>query len=124
MTNRNRTEPKRNLCTVERHEAQPSRRAALITLGAVVYAVRLNDGCIKIGSTTNLYQRIASLGTSNASAVELLAFTPGRLFEEALIHDALGNSLARGREYYHPTQEVLDVVNEMRGSLGLTSIAA
>lgn len=120
MTNRNRpNDLKQNLCTVERPDNLPSRRQALIALGQVVYAARTQDGCVKIGCTSNLYQRLAQLG-----ADDLLGFTQGNFDDEAKIHAGLVDHRARGHEYYHPTPEVLAVVNEMRERFNLPHVAA
>jgi hypothetical protein len=119
-TNRNRPNAlKQNLCEVERPGAQMSKRQALMSVGRVVYAARLTDGCIKIGCTSNLYQRLNQL-----AATELLGFTPGDFDDEALIHAGLVEHQARGREYYHPTAIVLEVVNEMRERFNLPALVA
>lgn len=89
-----------------------SKTAAMTAVGPVVYAVRVG-ALIKFGFTTDLGNRASSLG-----ADEVLAFAPGTPEVEQCIHISLKPSLAKGREWYHPTDEVLDVVNKMREVLG------
>lgn len=89
-------------------------------VGPVVYAVRQDDGIIKIGYTTNIYQRLGNVGGHHA----LLALVPGTYEDEQKIHAALEPHRARRREYYHPTAEVIDVVNGMRATLRQDPITA
>lgn len=90
-------------------------------IGSVVYAARLKDGTIKIGCTSHLRQRMASLGVGLGA---LLALRPGGFADEKAIHVELVAHRARGHEYYHPTPEVIAVVNSMRADFGLSAIAA
>jgi hypothetical protein len=85
---------------------------------SMLYACRLPDGLIKIGCSRDISQRRKWLRG------EMLGFMPGEFSDELAIHHSLADSVARGREYYHPTPAVLSVVNEMRQSLGLTPLAA
>lgn len=100
--------------------------AAMTALGQVIYAVDL-DGIIKIGCTSDLGGRLRTLRYRNkAINVEVLAFMLGGTVEqEQAIHAKLGErNRAHSREYYRPTDEVLAVVNEMRQTIGLPSVAA
>jgi hypothetical protein len=90
----------------------------LNALGSVVYAVRLPGPVIKIGCSSHLGQRMLALG-----AIEILAFKPGEYADEQAIHSTLVAHRHHGREYYHPTPEVMDVVNEMREDLGLAPVS-
>ncbi len=87
-------------------------------LGAVIYAARLPDGVIKIGCTSNLGVRMWQLGAGTT----LLGFRPGLRPEELQLHRTLRAHVHHGREYYHPTPEVMAVVNEMRDTLGLEPV--
>lgn len=93
------------------------RNSVLRALGSVIYAVRLPDNVVKIGHTGNLASRSQRLGTN-----ELLAFRPGTYADEQQIHRGLTDHRHHGREYYHPTPEVLALVNGMRDELGLDAI--
>jgi hypothetical protein len=95
------------------------RNEALRALGSVVYAARLPDDIIKIGYTTDLATRLLALG-----ADDILAFKPGSYADEQQLHRALVEHRHHGREHYHPTPEVLAVINDMRDLLGLDPIAA
>lgn len=90
------------------------RAQILNALGSVVYAVRLPGRIVKIGCSANLAARIQALG-----AVEILAFKPGEYADEQAIHATLVAHRHHGREYYHPSPEVMAVVNQMREDLGL-----
>jgi hypothetical protein len=106
-------------------QSEFSRSHLLRSLGPVVYAIRLDDGTIKIGFTTDLEDRERTVRRQGASATsEILAFLPGTLEEEQAIHASLTPHRARGLEYYHPTSAVLEAVNQMRTSLGLDPLAA
>ena len=52
---------------------------------------------------------------------ELLGFTFGTRDDEAAVHRLLVAHLARGREYFHPADEVMAVVNSWRTDLGLAA---
>lgn len=89
---------------------------ALVGDSPVVYAVRLDNGLIKIGYTGNLPRRRNQLGG------EIIGFRAGDLDDEQGIHDTLVEHRARGREYYHPTAPVLAIVNELRRPFGLPDL--
>lgn len=84
----------------------------------VVYAMRVPDGAIKIGCTSNLPNRLSGLHG------EILAFRPGDFADEKELHLKLAAHRNRGREYYNPTPEVVAVVNDMRDHFGLPHLAA
>lgn len=81
----------------------------------VVYALRLSDGVIKIGCSEHLELRRKNV----EAGAQILAFRPGTLDDEKAIHATLVPHRARGFEFYHPTPEVIDVVNEMREHFNL-----
>lgn len=82
--------------------------------GEFIYAVRTPDGSIKIGHTTNADRRLRFYG----SASRPLALVRGTRRMESVIHASLRPYVARGREYYHVTPEVLAVVNHLRAKMG------
>lgn len=87
-------------------------------LGAVVYAMRVTDGVIKIGHTSRPGKR------RNEIAGEILAFRFGSRVDEQLIHASLKAHRHHGYEWYYPTPEVMAVVNDMRADLGMEPLAA
>lgn len=97
-----------------------TRHGALTAFEGVplVYAMRVPGNLIKIGHSRNIAARVRHLHG------EMLAVKIGDRDDEALIHQSLTEHVAKGVEYYTPTPQVLDVVNEMRTALGLPSIAA
>ena len=80
----------------------------LASLGPVVYAVAYGPW-VKIGWTGNIVKRVYSLDTA------------ARRDDEAAVHRLLVAHLARGREYFHPADEVMAVVNSWRTDLGLAA---
>lgn len=95
------------------------------SLGSVVYAARLEDGTIKIGWTRHFGHRLRMLKHAVGQDVELLAFRGGDYDDEQAIHRTLVPHRLQGkREFYHPTAEVLAVVNDMRADLNMPPIAA
>lgn len=105
-----------------RASARPAtRRSALLALTGgrrVVYAMRVPDGAIKIGTTVDLPNRLSALHA------ELLGFTFADLAHERALQSLLAAHLLRGREFFRPTPEVFAVVNEMRDEWNLPHIAA
>lgn len=97
-------------------------KAARQALGAVVYAARVGD-LVKIGHTTDLDMRLRTLRHTNRADVELLGFAFGTREDEQAIHADLAEHLARGREYYHRTPAVLEVVDGMRSRLNLPALS-
>ena len=94
---------------------------ALSSLGEVLYAVRTPDGLVKIGHTRNMRNR---MHTVVLGETEVLAFKFGTRADELAIHRQLAPHVARGREWYHPTPEVMALVNSWREALGRESLAA
>lgn len=84
----------------------------------VVYAMRVPDGAIKIGTTVDLANRLSALHA------ELLGFMYGDHDDESNLHRQLRAARVRGREYFRPTEDVLAVVNGMRDQFNLPHIAA
>lgn len=100
---------------------------AISAMGAVAYAIRFGS-LIKIGWTADLRHRMATLSSMAAKqsqTTELLAFRfMEEEAEEVTLHRTLTASVHHGREWYHPTAEVLAVVNEWREAVGRQPIAA
>lgn len=86
----------------------------------LIYAIRCQDGAIKIGWTKNINLRRKGLDTTFEA---LLAVRPGTYDEEQALHDQLHASVAHGREYYHPTPDVLAYVNSLRQALGIQPVS-
>jgi hypothetical protein len=101
-----------------------SRRAAMKALGSVVYAARLDDGTIKIGWTEHFDERLYYLKQHTKQTVKLIGFQSGSREDEQAIHATLAEHRSQGREYYHPTPEVIAAVNSMRDVFSLPHIAA
>lgn len=89
-------------------------------VGPVLYAVR-TGGLIKFGFTTDAYERIRKYGDIRNS---VLALKPGTRADETALHRSLRAHCAKGREYYHPTPEVIALVNEWRTALNFEPITA
>jgi hypothetical protein len=97
-----------------------TRGVASRALGPVVYAVRI-DGLIKIGFSADIVRRL-DWYRCHIGEPELLAFAAGDLKAEAALHKRFKTYRARGKEWYHPTTELLGWVNETRRVLGLPLI--
>ena len=98
-------------------------------IGAVLYAVQYGDGVVKIGSTSRLGHRLSTLSrdgvrTGHGPNPQLVAFKFGTRADELAIHRQLSAHVAHGREWYHPTPEVMALVNSWREALGRESLAA
>ena len=92
-----------------------------LTFGrSMVYAMRLPGGIIKIGCSAQLAKRRRSVHPE----AEILGFIAGDQDDEQRIHELLVAYRARGHEYYHPTPQVLAVVNEMRDEWNLPHLVA
>lgn len=85
----------------------------------LIYAIRCPAGLIKIGWTKDVYRRRRDL---NMAFDAILAVRPGTYEDEQALHDRLSPSVARGREYYHPTPDVVAYVNGLRSTLGVDPI--
>lgn len=94
---------------------------AITDLGAVIYAIQCADGLIKIGHTGNLKHRRSQHGVAFGA---ILAVIPGSYDDEQALHKQLQQHVAKGREYYHPTPEVLDFVNRIRTRAGIPPVHA
>lgn len=84
-----------------------------------VYYLRVGE-LIKIGYTNDIYRRVKQYPPN----VKFLAFHPGTLGLEQEYHRNFAQSRAMGREWYHPTEEVMAQVRRAREipdpDLGLT----
>lgn len=84
----------------------------------LLYAIRMGDGTIKIGCTSDLARRRKQLSG------EVVAFVTGSFDDEAALHSCLPDAdRAHGREYYWPSPAVLSVVNQWREAFGLEPVA-
>ena len=129
MSNRSRPTILASSLSHTRHESQrrsdstidDTKLSLARDCGPVIYAVRHKDGAIKIGFTTNVYNRMRTLG---CGLDDLLALVPGTLEQEQDIHSGLVAYRHHAHEYYHPHEQVLAVVNQMRATFDLKPIAA
>ena len=94
----------------------PTRSQTLNALGPLIYAARTRDGLVKIGFTRHLAQRMGEFGGLGSILAVRLGCT---LEDEQELHDSLQMHVARGREYYHPTETIVATVNQMRSDLGM-----
>lgn len=103
-----------------RVQAGMTPRQAAKELGSVLYAFRLDGDIIKIGHTSDLDNRRSKLG---AKWSDLLAIRPGTRAEEERLHRSLPDRhRAHSVEYYHPTPEIIALLNLWRHDLGLPPI--
>jgi hypothetical protein len=89
-------------------------------LGDCVYFIRTRDELIKIGWTSNIGIRRRYFGSWDC----VLAIKRGTREDERALHQQFAQALARGREYFHPVDELTDHINEIRAQLGVSPIAA
>lgn len=89
-------------------------------MGPVVYYIRVGT-LVKIGYTADLAQRIRKF---NRDDCQLLAWrTGGSLGMERAIHARLHRSLAKGREWFIPSAEVMAEVRDARVACGIAKYA-
>ena len=100
--------------------AVTSLRAVSSLVGPVLYAVRVGD-TIKFGYTEAAYERLRKFPDFRSN---VLALRPGTRADETALHRSLRPHIAHGREHYHPTPEVVEIVNEWRAALNLEPVAA
>ena len=96
---------------------EQTRAIKAITAGKhTIYAVQFPDGVIKIGCTGDLAARYNAYV---ADGGQIVGFRFGGFDDELALHKTLEPHRARAREWYHPTAEVLAVVNAMRESFNM-----
>ncbi len=89
-------------------------------MGPVVYYIRVGS-LIKIGYTADLGQRIRKFKRDDC---QLLAWRTGGSFDmERAVHARLWRSLARGREWFIPSEEVMAEVRDARRACGIAKYA-
>lgn len=86
----------------QRAAAEEARRAEVRKANGSIYYIRVDDK-VKIGWTSNLPQRMKSYPPH----MVLLTDHPGTRADERDLHRTFKPSRASGREWYHPTQELL-----------------
>jgi hypothetical protein len=87
--------------------------------GLLLYALRLPNGNIKIGCSSDVAERIRHIRHT-----EILALHRAERSDELAIHHLLRPDVVKGREIYAPTPAVLAVVNGMRAVMGAEPLAA
>lgn len=75
-----------------------------------VYAIRAENGLIKIGVSIQPERRIMALRSSSPTPLELLGYIPGSFGIENMLHKLLSDSSSHG-EWFYPTPEVLEAVD-------------
>jgi hypothetical protein len=90
-----------------RKRRRPRRRTSFI------YAVRAEDGAIKLGYTIDVERRRREFCKLDRGHVEVLGSTVGTMTEEQAIHRRLQAHRIEG-EWYRPAAEVLEVVEWIR----------
>ncbi|MET9439109.1 GIY-YIG nuclease family protein [Streptomyces sp. NPDC006551] len=83
----------------------------------IIYFAR-RERLIKIGTTTNLPQRMMSLHAQD------LATEPGDIVREGQLHRRFQHLRAsgRGREWFHPGPDLIAYINELRAASGIQSV--
>lgn len=97
-------------------------RAALQSLGPVVYAVQMGDDLIKVGYTANLARRLVSYKIRLSELHRLLMVKSGTMEDEQLLHRHFAIYTERGREYYRAVPELLEYINAVRRQMGVSSL--
>lgn len=95
---------------------------AVLTKGLdpLLYAFRMEGQVIKIGFTTNLDNRRATLGRSWS---DLLAIKLGTRQDELALHRSIPDShRAHAREWYRPTPQIIAMLDEWRSAYNLPPI--
>jgi len=93
-------------------------------MGSVVYAIKTADDLIKFGYTTNLFGRLAHYGIGIKDARRLLMVKAGTPVTEQEILLRFARHVARGKEYFHPTGEIIEFINEHRSRMGVPPLSA
>lgn len=88
-------------------------------LGECVYFIRCKDGAIKIGWTKNLPERRHALHVPWDS---VLAVLPGNREDEKRLHQMFEADRAYKREYFHPSENLMNHVNGIRAQLGVPPV--
>lgn len=101
------------------HQSSPQTDRQATAGVAVVYYLRMSDGCIKIGTSRRALERIAA-HRRNAGAEEVLAVEFGSYDLERERHLQFASDLVRGREIFHPSDALMAHIAELRNALNLT----
>jgi hypothetical protein len=80
----------------------------------VYFMQQASGGPIKIGFTTNLAARVASIQTATPGAIRVLATIPGGSSLEGFLHWRFERDKIRG-EWFAPSPELLQLIAEVRG---------
>jgi hypothetical protein len=95
---------------------------AIRRLPSVVYAIKTDDGLVKIGYTSDLNGRLRKHGITRDKMDRLLFVFEGTIHDERELHHRFKAYLARGREYFHPGPELIAYINEQRERLGVDGV--
>lgn len=109
------------------HSKAPGKRAALRAIQqgeSFLYCLSTRQGALKIGISRDVAARIGS-GIRFGGTDRLLAFRPGGYQQEQEIHDGLAAfALPYEREYYYPTDEVVDVAYWMADHFDISRLTS
>jgi len=86
----------------------------------VVYFITTPSGFCKIGSTSNIVRRMASLQSSQAQPLRLRAFLHGDYDLEFKMHIAFGRLRANGEWFYRPDVIVRSALDDF-GAVPVTA---
>ncbi len=75
----------------------------------IYFVQRASDGCIKIGTTIRLSQRLAALRAAYGSC-GVLGVADGSYADESALHRRFGGSLAEGREWFYDDAAIRDFI--------------
>ena len=89
---------------------RPQRRKSRSPLVGGVYFVRCGE-LIKIGTSTDVHQRVASIRTMTPLPVELVAIAAGSRAEESVLHARFAHLRQHG-EWFTATPELLAYIAE------------
>ena len=89
-------------------DEERARHKAFVTAAKtpVIYFIRAATGHIKIGTATDLKERLSNLQAGNPMPLTVLAVVPGKRAEERALHAEFAEYRAAG-EWFKPVPELL-----------------
>ena len=82
-----------------------------VVKSSVVYFMQRSDGCIKIGFSTNVGDRVRAI-ESSTGPINLLATVPGGLEQERKLHETFAYCRVHG-EWFNPDSELLKLIENV-----------
>ena len=92
---------------------EPDASPRPVRVSEYIYYVKV-DSLIKVGYSASLYERLMSYGP----AAEVLAHHPGTRADERDLHRTFRPFLAHGREWYNPSQLLIDHIDAVIAKWG------